>query len=115
MTLFAFRSKVGGLILAMAMTLTACTTSGTATTKTEIDANIRSTLMTFDRTVASGNELRNKAAGVLVFPEVVKGGLMVGGEYGQGALLVGGQIVEYFDLISGSIGFQAGVQVKVWV
>ena len=31
-------------------------------------------------------ELAEKAKGVLVFPNVVKGGFMVGGQYGEGAL-----------------------------
>lgn len=110
--MFSMRAKLGGAMVAAAIALTACTTPGGTSTKTEIDANVRSTLATFDRTVGGGNELRNKAAGVLIFPDVVKGGIGIGGEYGQGALMVGGQIVDYYDIISGSIGFQLGVQVK---
>ena len=110
--MFSMKAKFGGALLVAIMALTACTTGGDASTKAEINANVKSALSTFDGTVAGGNELRNKAAGVLVFPDVVKGGIGLGGEYGQGALMVGGQIVEYYDIISGSIGFQLGVQVK---
>lgn len=110
--MFATKLKAGVTFLAMILTLTACATAGDQNTRAEINANVRSALTTFDNTVAGGNELRNKAAGVLVFPDVVKGGLGLGGEYGQGALMVGGQIVDYYDIMSGSIGFQAGVQVK---
>lgn len=110
--MFSMKAKLGGAMLAAAMVLTACSTPGTTTTRRDVDANVRSTLATFDRTVGGGNELRNKAAGVLVFPDVVKGGIGIGGEYGNGALMVGGQIVDYYDLYAGSIGFQLGVQVK---
>ena len=75
------KAKLGGALLAAMMALTACTTGGDASTKAEINANVRSALSTFDGTVAGGNELRNKAAGVLVFPDVVKGGIGIGGEY----------------------------------
>lgn len=108
----SIKAKLGGAMVAAVMALTACSTAGDASTKAEINANVRSTLQTFDGTVAGGNELRSKAAGVLVFPDVVKGGIGIGGEYGQGALMVGGQIVDYYDIVAGSIGFQLGVQVK---
>lgn len=110
--LHSIKAKLGGAMVAAVMALTACSTAGDASTKAEINANVRSTLQTFDGTVAGGNELRSKAAGVLVFPDVVKGGIGIGGEYGQGALMVGGQIVDYYDIVAGSIGFQLGVQVK---
>lgn len=110
--MFSMKAKLGGAIIAATMVLTGCSTPGIATTKTEIDANVRSTLATFDRTVGGGNELRNKAAGVLVFPDVVKGGIGLGAEYGQGALMVGGQIVDYYDVYAGSVGFQLGGQVR---
>ena len=45
-------------------------------------------------------------------PNVIKGAFIIGGEYGQGALRVGGKTVDYYNLISGSIGFQIGGQSK---
>lgn len=110
--MFLKSMKLGAAFLVAVFALTACSTSTTASTKAEIDANVRAALVNFDNYVSGGNELRNKAAGVLVFPDVVKGGLGLGGEYGQGALLINGQTVDYYDLMSGSIGFQAGLQVK---
>jgi lipid-binding SYLF domain-containing protein len=110
--LFSLKAKMGGTVLAAMMTLSACTSSGDASTKAEINATVKSTIATFDGTIASGNELRNKAAGYLVFPDVIKGGIGVGGEFGQGALMVGGQIVDYYDIYGASVGFQLGIQVK---
>ena len=47
---------------------------------------------------------------MLVFPKVIKGGIGIGGEYGEGALLIGGKTVGYYNIVSGSIGFQLGGQ-----
>ena len=43
---------------------------------------------------------------------VFKGALIVGGEYGKGAMRVGGKTVDYYRMISGSVGFQIGGQAK---
>jgi len=48
--------------------------------------------------------------GILVFPNVIKAGLVVGGQYGQGALLVAGQTVGYYNTVAASYGLQAGAQ-----
>lgn len=56
------------------------------------------------------------AYGVLIVPDLLRGGLIVGGEYGQGVLLArdtqSGQWSEpaFFDLYGGSIGLQLGGQ-----
>ena len=44
------------------------------------------------------------AAGVLVFPDMVKMGFGVGGEFGEGALLVNGEAVEYYAIAGDSFG-----------
>jgi lipid-binding SYLF domain-containing protein len=61
---------------------------------------------------SAAKDLGAKAAGILVFPSVVKGGIGIGGEYGEGALLVHGKTAGYYNTASGSIGFQLGVQKK---
>ena len=52
------------------------------------------------------------AAGILVFPSVVKAGFGFGGEYGEGALLIQGRPVAYYNTVSASFGFQLGAQVR---
>jgi len=77
-----------------------------------IDTNVREALGQFHRTITNGSQLQAKAAGMLVFPHVIKAGVGVGGEYGEGALLIGGGTAGYYSIGSASIGFQLGVQVK---
>jgi len=55
-------------------------------------------------------ELGEKAVGVLVFPSIIKGGLLVGGERGEGALIRRGQVEGYYSISALSFGFQAGAQ-----
>jgi lipid-binding SYLF domain-containing protein len=50
------------------------------------------------------------AAGVLVFPSVVKADLIIGGSGGKGALIEHGKITGYYSLGAASAGLQAGVQ-----
>ena len=80
--------------------------------RTEIDAQSREALARLKEQTSAGAELALRAAGVLVFPKVLKGGLVVGGEYGEGQLRVGGVPTRYYRLVSGSVGFQLGVQQK---
>jgi lipid-binding SYLF domain-containing protein len=45
-----------------------------------------------------------------VFPSVIKAGIGIGGEYGEGSLLTRERTVDYYNIVSGSIGFQFGAQ-----
>ena len=75
-----------------------------------IEADANETLHSFVRQVAGARELANKAAGILVFPSVIKAGIGFGGEYGEGILLNQQRVVGYYNLVSASFGFQLGVQ-----
>jgi len=83
-----------------------------AASREEINAEVRQALKEFKRHTSAGHELSQKAAGILVFPSVVKAGIGVGGEYGEGALLVGGKTVAYYNIAAASIGFQLGAQAR---
>jgi lipid-binding SYLF domain-containing protein len=83
-----------------------------AASRGEIDADVTATLSKFYEAVPGGYDLVQRAAGVLVFPSVVKAGIGVGGEYGEGALRIGGATVDYFNTVSASVGFQLGVQAR---
>jgi len=59
---------------------------------------------------ANARRLGRNAAGVLVFPEIVKGGFVFGAEGGNGALIQGGSVTRYYQTAGASWGLQAGVQ-----
>ncbi len=81
-------------------------------TAKEIDAGADAVMDRFYEQVKDSREVAQKAKGLLIFPSVKKGALIVGGEYGQGALRIGGKTVDYYSMISGSIGLQIGGQAK---
>ena len=83
-----------------------------AASKAEIDAKVHEAIGDFYKHTSAGKHLAQKAAGMLVFPEVIKAGVGIGGEYGEGALLVKGKTVAYYSTAAASIGFQLGAQVK---
>ena len=60
-------------------------------------------------------ELAARAAGILVFPRIVKAGFIIGGQGGDGALRVGGKTVGYYDIAAASFGLQAGAQTFSYV
>jgi len=81
----------------------------------EIDVSVDVALNRFKNEVPGANEFLKNAKGVLVIPNVIRVGFMLGGEYGEGALLVGGKTVDYYSLAAGSFGFQIGAQSKIVV
>ena len=83
-----------------------------AASKDEIDAKVTQAIEDFYKQTSAGKTLAQKAAGMLVFPEVIKAGIGVGGEYGEGALVIKGKPAAYYSTAAASIGFQLGAQVK---
>ena len=56
----------------------------------------------------TADAMAREAEAVLVFPNVVKGGLIVGGQFGEGALRRNGTTLGYYHIASASFGLQAG-------
>lgn len=81
-----------------------------AATAKEINQAADLALQSFVRQTPGAKDLALKAAGILVFPSVIKAGVGFGGEYGEGVLIVHRQIHGYYNLVSASFGFQLGVQ-----
>lgn len=76
-----------------------------------IDTEVDAALANLYRQVPAAKQLASKAKAILVFPAIVKGGLIVGGQYGEGALRKGGRkSTAYYSIAAASYGLQAGVQ-----
>ena len=76
----------------------------------EINDAANATLHRFVEQNPNAEELARKAAGALVFPSVIKAGMLVGGQYGEGVLIVHGNAAGYYNIISASLGVQLGIQ-----
>lgn len=99
-------------LLALLMALVGAGAGARADSGPAIDADVDAALRRFYREVGGAHDLVARAAGVLVFPSVVKAGMGFGGEYGEGALRRRGRTVAYFNTVSASVGFQLGVQAR---
>ena len=85
-----------------------------AADKAAIDKKVAVALSTF-REQSSAARLMDKAAGALVFPDVVELSFGIGGEYGEGALLIDGKPEAYYSTAGASLGVQVGAQYKAQV
>ena len=65
----------------------------------EIDVGVDEALVKFEKEVKGGKDFIEHSKGLLVFPQVIKGGAGFGGEYGQGALRIDGKTVDYYSTL----------------
>jgi|ERR1700733_2656204 lipid-binding SYLF domain-containing protein len=80
-----------------------------AVSKVELDARADKALHHFFELNPANRPLAQKAAGILVFSHVTKGGVGVAGEYGQGVLRVNHATAGYFSIGSASVGLTLGL------
>jgi len=99
-------------VVCMAVIIGILPVSSYAATANEIDASVNASLDRFVKEVKGAQEFLNAAKGVLIMPGVIQGGLVIGAEYGEGALRIGGKTVAYYNVVSGSFGYQIGAQKK---
>jgi lipid-binding SYLF domain-containing protein len=97
-------ATIGFTILALASSSTLF-----AASKAEINERVSVTLQQFDSLNTANRTLGDKAAGILVFPRVTKGGVGVAGEFGEGVLQVNGKTVGYYSVGSASVGLTLGL------
>ncbi len=88
----------------------ACSNSIISGSRDSIDRRVDNARAELFNSVSGARQLAEKAAGLLIIPDVTQAGFMVGGAYGEGALMIGDAKVAYFSLATASFGIQAGVQ-----
>lgn len=77
----------------------------------QLAADSRAALQQLYRQKPAARRLGAQAKGILVFPGITKGGLMIGGMGGNGALIrPDGTIRDFYQTAGVSYGFQAGIQ-----
>ena len=81
-----------------------------AATAAELNADGRAALGRLYAQSSKAAQLGRSARAILVFPKIVKAGLVVGGQSGEGVLLVGGKPSGYYRISAASFGLQAGGQ-----
>ncbi len=98
------------LILAMAAMALIGPRPAVAASAAVIDSEVDTALAKLYASTPVAEKLAAKAKGILVFPNIVKAGFIVGAQYGDGALRVEGKTAGYYNMVAASYGLQAGVQ-----
>lgn len=75
-----------------------------------IERDSKAALAKLYETTPAAKKLGDRAKAILVFPSILKAGLIVGGQGGNGVLLVNGKTEAYYNISAASYGLQAGVQ-----
>ncbi len=100
-----------GAVLALAAVVSlAAAGVAQAASAEDLNRDAHQALQTLYRTNATAAAVSRNARAVLIFPNIVKAGLVFGGAYGEGALMKGNNVVNYYNSVSGSWGLQAGAQ-----
>jgi len=100
-------SRILGVALLCAATLN---TTANAASAEDLDRSSAQAMQTLYKSNPIALDISKHAKAVLVFPNILKAGLVFGGSYGEGELLEGSKVVDYFNSVSGSWGLQAGAQ-----
>ena len=100
-----------GLLLG-SLALGASTVAGEAraATAAELNANGQAALNRLYAQSPRAVRYRRDAHAILVFPKIVKAGLMIGGQGGEGVLFVRGRPAGYYKISAVSYGLQIGGQ-----
>lgn len=104
------RANFALVVVALAALVMAGSPLSFAADTAEIESASIAALAKLVETNPAAAALEEKAEAVLVFPSILKAGLIVGGQGGNGALLVDGKAVAYYNIAAASYGLQAGVQ-----
>jgi lipid-binding SYLF domain-containing protein len=107
----SIRSNLLALVLATtAIASLGATAEAGAATAAELERDSRQALQNLRQTNPVADNIARAAKATLVFPNIVKAGLVFGGSYGEGVLFKDGQIANYYNSVTGSWGLQAGAQ-----
>jgi lipid-binding SYLF domain-containing protein len=104
------RALLSVMSLAVGFIIALSTDVSLAATAKEIDSKVTTSLSALYKAEPGAKPLANQAKGVLVFPDIVKGGFIVAGQYGDGALRKKGRTVGYYRSLAASVGLQAGAE-----
>ena len=93
-----------------ALAFSAAAPSALAASAAKLAADSRAALNRLYETNPKARELGKRARAILVFPRIVKAGLVVGGLRGDGALIENGRATRFYNTVAGTYGLQAGAQ-----
>ena len=104
------KTFIAGMVAMASIVSMSLMNQANAATAEDLDKDSRQALQTLYQVQPLAKRLSRTAKAVLVFPNIVKAGLVFGGSYGEGELIKGSKVVDYYNSVTGSWGLQAGAQ-----
>jgi len=98
------------LLVAAVCAFGSFSTVANATTAEELNKDSAQALQALYKTNPFAETMGKNAKGILVFPHILKAGLVFGGSYGEGVLMKSDQFNGYYNSVSASWGWQAGAE-----
>jgi lipid-binding SYLF domain-containing protein len=104
------------LVVAVAtFSLLAISIQSNAATVEDLKKEAAQALQTLYKHNPAAEIISKKAKEILVFPNVIKAGLIFGGSYGEGVMMKDSHVEGYYNTVSASWGWQAGAQSYAYV
>jgi lipid-binding SYLF domain-containing protein len=99
------------LIITLVISMCAALSSNSyAATPDDLNKDSNQALSMLLKANPVASDIAKKAKAILIFPNIVKAGLIFGGAYGEGVLKYGDKVDGYFNSVTASFGWQAGAQ-----
>ncbi len=98
------------LLTATSLTLGTINLQAHAASAEDLKQDAAQALQTLYKSHPEAEKLSKNARAVLVFPKIIKAGLVFGGSYGEGVMTKGGSFAGYYNSVSASWGWQAGAE-----
>ncbi|HEX5311973.1 YSC84-related protein [Aquabacterium sp.] len=95
-------------ITAVAFSIGVGSDAAQAATAEDLNKDAVQALQLLYKSSPAALDLSKRAKSILVFPKIVKAGLVFGGSYGEGEMLKNGAVMGYYNSVSASWGWQAG-------
>lgn len=109
--MYNIQRRLLALVLATtSIVVLSLTSQAMAATAEDLDQDSRQALQKLYKSEPLSEQLSRTAKAVLVFPNIVKAGLVFGGSYGEGVLLKDSKVTDYYNSVTGSWGLQIGAQ-----
>lgn len=96
--------------LALLVLLTGAPAAAEKGSDEQLAADVRDAMERFEQKDSTLKATLAKLTGYAIFPEVAKGGFIVGGAGGRGEVYAGGKLIGHAKLSQGTIGAQVGGQ-----
>lgn len=98
------------LTTAIMLSVATVTSPVQGATAEDLNQDAAQALQTLYKSHPQAERLSKTARAVLVFPKIIKAGLVFGGSYGEGVMTRGGSFSGYYNSVSASWGWQAGAE-----